>query len=52
MKIPDNIHLANITNRDILESESIVLEYKNVSLSFDTHEQYTIGNYVIEYAYI
>ena len=52
MKIPDNIHLTNITNRDILESESIVLEDENVSLSFDTHEQYTIGDYVIEYAYV
>ena len=51
MKIPDNIHLTNITNRDILESESIVLKDENVSLSFDTHEQYTKGNYIIEYAY-
>ena len=52
MKIPTNINLTNITNRDILESESIVLKDENVSLSFDTHEQYTIGKYVIEYAYI
>ena len=52
MNIPNNINLTNVTNKVILESESIVLEDENVSLSFDTHEQYTKGNYVIEYAYV
>ena len=52
MKIPNNINLKNISNGNILKPESIVLKDENISLSFDTHEQYTEGKYIIEYAYV
>ena len=45
MKIPSNINLTNITNRDILKSESIVLKDENVSLSFNSHVYYRICIY-------
>ena len=45
MNIPNNINLTNITNRDILKSESIVLKDENVSLSFNSHVYYRICIY-------
>ena len=50
--IPNDIHLTNIENNNIILNESIILKNENVSLSFANHDNYTKNNYIIEYSYI
>ena len=52
MKMPIGLNLTNPTNGNILEVESIILKDENVSLNFETHENYIKKDYIIEYAYV
>ena len=52
MNIPTSLYLRNIINGNILINESIVLKNENVSLHFNSNEEYKKGNYIIEYAYV
>ena len=52
MKYPTGLKLRNITNGNILETESILLKNENASLYFEAHENYIQNKYVIEYAYV
>ena len=52
MNYPEGLSLVNITNRKILKIESIISKDENVSLYFDTHENYAKNDYIIEYAYV
>ena len=52
MNIPTGLYLRNITNGNNLINESIILKDENVSLYFDSNEEYKKGNYIIEYAYV
>ena len=52
MKLPIDFNLTNVTNRNIIEVESVILKDENVSLNFKTHENYGKKDYVIEYAYV
>ena len=52
MNYPTGLKLRNITNGNILETESIILKNENVTLFFETNENYQQNRYVIEYAYI
>ena len=46
------LKLRNITNGNILETESIILKNENVSLYFEEHDNYGKKDYIIEYAYV
>ena len=46
------LYLSNIESRNILEVGSIILKDQNVSLYFETHENFAKNNYTFEYAYV
>ena len=52
MKYPIGLKLTNISNANILKEESIILKDENISLYFETHDNYEQKNFVIEYAYV
>ena len=52
LNYPNDIHLKNITNQNIIEFNSILSIGENISLYFNSLNNYEIKNYTIEYAYI
>ena len=52
MNYPQGLNLTNTTNRNILKIESIISKDENVSLYFNTHENFAKNDYIIEYAYV
>ena len=50
MNYPQGLNLTNTTNRNILKIESIISKDENVSLYFNTHENFAKNDYIIEYA--
>ena len=50
MKYYTGLFFTNTTNKSKIETESVVLKDENVSLYFETHENYEKKNYRIEYA--
>ena len=52
MNYPIGLKLTNVINGNILKIESVILKDENVSLNFETHDNYEQSNYVIEYAYV
>ena len=52
MKLPEGLNLTNASNGKNLEVESLILKEENLSLNFETHDNYEKKNYIIEYAYV
>ena len=52
MNYPTGLNFLNITNGNIINIESIILKNENISLSFETHNNYTKKDYVFKYAYV
>ena len=52
LNYPNDIYLTNITNKNIIEINSIISIGENVSLFFNSINDYKIKNYSIEYAYV
>lgn len=50
--IENGIYLKNVSNLNIIEADTILLDTENVFLSFDTHTSYQKKDYVIEYAFV